>query len=109
LWPGSRGDKTADLTARVKGSYTGRRDSALGSIRNASRYTERTLDMSGEFEPYSETKLAHQEPVQAISEWQQWNDYDGMEDEEHDRWVEAMDRKCEEHNRLRTLVDYSCQ
>lgn len=30
-------------------------------------------------EPYDEEKLAHQEPVQAISAWQQWNDPSGAE------------------------------
>jgi hypothetical protein len=61
------------------------------------------------FEPYSETKLAHQEPVHAISEWQECNCWDDMDDEWHERWIESLDSKCEELNRLRTLVDYSCQ
>lgn len=29
------------------------------------------------FVQYDENNLAHQEPVQAISEWQQWNDVTG--------------------------------
>lgn len=31
------------------------------------------------FVPYDESLLAHQEPVQAISEWQQYNDITGAD------------------------------
>lgn len=37
--------------------------------------------------PYNENKLAHQEPVIAISQWQEHNDFDGWEEEEMIREV----------------------
>lgn len=36
-------------------------------------------DKDPETEPYNEENLKHQEPVQAVSEWQQWNDVDGTD------------------------------
>lgn len=38
-------------------------------------------------------KLAHQEPMQAVSEWQEYNDADGAESVAHERDLQAILQK----------------
>lgn len=53
--------------------------------------------------PYNENRAAHQCPVFAISEWQEWNELDTVED--HLAWQARGDANVLKYERMR----HECQ
>lgn len=64
--------QTAEIPAPTTPIFLGPKEGGVGDFSS-----ERPVCMIAE--PYSETLLAHQEPVRGISEWQDYNDVTGAD------------------------------